>query len=74
MGAVAIAKALASCFKLERLELDENQISEDGVAHLKVGISPYLPCCTRMISIRLPCIDEGSTAKSGALAGKFGGQ
>ena len=53
MGAVAIAKALASCSKLERLELDENQISEDGVAHLKVSFSLYFPCCTYMIFIRL---------------------
>ena len=37
MGAVAIAKALATCSSLEKLELDENQISEDGVTHLKVG-------------------------------------
>jgi hypothetical protein len=72
MGAVAIAKALASCSKLERLELDENQISEDGVAHLKVSVSQYLPCCMHMIFIRLPCSDEGSMAKSGALAGRFG--
>ena len=36
MGAVAIAKAVAGLPKLERLELDENQISEDGIAHLKV--------------------------------------
>ena len=36
MGAVAIAKAVASCSSLQKLELDENQISEDGVAHLKV--------------------------------------
>ncbi len=43
MGAVAIAKAVASCSKLEKLELDENQISEDGITHLKVSILPYFP-------------------------------
>lgn len=36
MGAVAIAKAVAGCPKFERLELDENQISEYGVLHLEV--------------------------------------
>ena len=41
MGAVAIAKAVASCSSLQKLELDENQISEDGVAHLKVCLSPF---------------------------------
>ena len=42
MGAVAIAKAVASCSSLQKLELDENQISEDGVAHLKVWLLPRI--------------------------------
>ncbi len=43
MGAVAIAKAVSSCYSLQKLELDENQISEDGVAHLKVCLLLF-PC------------------------------
>ena len=42
MGAVAVAKAVAGLSKLERLDLDENQISEDGIAHLKVRAT-YCP-------------------------------
>ena len=36
VGAVAVAKAVKVSRGLQRLELDDNQISEDGVEHLKV--------------------------------------
>lgn len=40
IGAVALAKAVAGCAQLERLDLDENQISEGGVDQITVTISP----------------------------------
>ncbi len=45
MGAMAIGKAVAACSSLQKLELDENQVSEDGVSHLKVCqlLCPALP-------------------------------
>ena len=39
MGAVALARAVAGAKGLQKLELDDNQISEDGVSHLKASHS-----------------------------------
>ena len=39
VGAVAVAKAVKVSRGLQRLELDDNQISEDGMDHLRVRSS-----------------------------------
>jgi hypothetical protein len=39
MGAVALARAVKGSKGLQRLELDDNQISEDGVAHVQARCS-----------------------------------
>lgn len=38
LGAVAIAKAVSGAGQLEWLDLDDNQISEAGVEHVKVTL------------------------------------
>ena len=55
MGAVALARAVAGARGLQKLELDDNQISEDGGLHLKAsnGLECLLvgpPLCSRMLA------------------------
>jgi hypothetical protein len=53
VGAVAVAKAVKVSRGLQRLELDDNQISEDGVEHLRVRSSSS--SSIRLSLSALPC-------------------
>lgn len=49
MGAVALARSVKGSKGLQHLELDDNQISEDGVTHVQAR--DFITCCCAWMSV-----------------------